>query len=348
VSRVIENPVQDEQQQQQASQHVFQLATGYIVSTALQAATQLRIADRLAAGPRSIADLARECNVSEDALYRVLRALASAGMFEELDSRRFRLNPPAAMLRSDVPGSLYDMVRWISSPFHLRVYSEAMHAVTTGEPAAKKATGMDVFEYLSKNPELSSIFNNAMTSFSAMVVPAALEAYDFSGIRVLVDVAGGHGGVLTGILERFPSMRGILCDLDHVIAGASKRIASIGMQDRVECVTVDIFAAVPEGGDAYVMKHIIHDWDDERAGTILRNIRKVLPKNGRVILLESVLAPGNAPDLGKLIDLEMLMMPGGRERTADEFRTLFEANGYELTNVVPTKSPLSVVEAVAR
>jgi hypothetical protein len=207
---------------------------------------------------------------------------------------------------------------------------------------------MDVFEYFSKNPELSSIFNSAMTSFSAAVVPAALEVYDFSGIRVLVDVAGGHGGVLTGILERFPSMRGILCDLEHVIAGARKRIASIGMQDRVECVTVDIFAAVPEGGDAYVMKHIIHDWDDERAGTILRNIRKVLPKNGRVILLESVLAPGNAPDLGKLIDLEMLMMPGGRERTADEFRALFAANGFELTRIVPTKSPLSVVEAVAR
>jgi ubiquinone/menaquinone biosynthesis C-methylase UbiE len=348
VSRAIESPVQDEQQQQQTTQHVFQLATGYIVSTALQAAVQLRIADLLADGPRSTADLARECNVSEDSLYRVLRALASAGVFEEIDSRQFRLNPPAAMLRSDVPGSLYDMVRWISSPFHLRVYSEAMHAIKTGEPAAKKATGMDVFEYFSKNPELSSIFNNAMTSFSAAVVPAALEVYDFSGIRVLVDVAGGHGGVLTGILERFPSMRGILCDLEHVIAGARKRIASIGMQDRVECVTVDIFAAVPEGGDAYVMKHIIHDWDDERAGTILRNIRKVLPKNGRVILLESVLAPGNAPDLGKLIDLEMLMMPGGRERTADEFRALFAANGFELTRIVPTKSPLSVVEAVAR
>jgi hypothetical protein len=348
VSRAIESSVQDEQQPQQATQLVFQLATGYIVSTALQLAVQLRIADLLADGPRSTADLARDCSVNEDPLYRVLRALASAGVFEEIESRRFRLNPAAAMLRSDVQGSLYDMARWISSPFHLRVYAEAMHSLKTGEPAAKKATGMDVFEYFSENPELSSIFNNAMTSFSAAVVPAALEAYDFSAIRVLVDVAGGHGGVLTGILERFPSMRGILCDLDHVLAGARKRIASIGMQDHVECVTVDIFAAVPEGGDAYVMKHIIHDWDDERAGTILRNIRKVLPKNGRVILLESVLAAGNAPDLGKLIDLEMLMMPGGRERTADEFRALFAANGYELTKIVPTKSPLSVVEAVRR
>jgi hypothetical protein len=346
LSRVVETPAQDEQQQQQTAQHIFQLATGYIVSTALQAAVQLRIADLLGDGPRSTAELAGDCGMNEDALYRLLRALASVGVFEEVPPRRFELNPAAAMLRSDAPGSLYDMVRWISSPFHMRVYSEAMHSVKTGETAVKKATGMEVFDYFAKDEELSRVFNNAMTSFSGRVVPAALEAYDFSGIRVLVDVAGGHGGVLTGVLERYPAMRGILCDLDHVIAGAKKRIAGIGMQGRVECVTTDIFAAVPEGGDAYLMKHIIHDWDDERAGLILRNIRKVLPKNGRVILLECVLAPGNAPDFGKILDLEMLLLPGGRERTADEFRALFAANGYELTKIVPTKSPLSVIEAV--
>jgi hypothetical protein len=348
LSRVAETPAQDEQQQQQTAQHVFQLATGYIVSTALQAAVQLRLADLLGNGARSTAELAGDCGVNEDALYRVLRALASVGVFEEVAPRRFGLNPAAAMLRSDAPGSLYDMVRWISSPFHLRVYSEAMHSVKTGETAAKKAVGIEVFDYFAKDEELSRVFNNAMTSFSGMVVPAALDAYDFSGIRVLVDVAGGHGGVLTGVLERHPAMRGILCDLDHVIAGARKRVAAIGMPGRVECVTTDIFASVPEGGDAYLMKHIIHDWDDARAGLILRNIRKVLPQNGRVILLECVLAPGNAPDFGKILDLEMLLLPGGRERTADEFRALFAANGYELTKIVPTKSPLSVIEAVGR
>jgi hypothetical protein len=346
VSRAAETLVQDEQQQQQTTQYVFQLATGYIVSTALQAAMQLRIADLLGDGARSTSELARNCGVNEDALFRALRALASVGVFEEVAPRQFGLNPAAAMLRSDAPGSLYDMVRWISDPFHLRVYADVMHSVTTGETAVKKAVGMEVFEYFSQNPDLSRVFNNAMTSFSGMVVPAALDAYDFSGIRILVDVAGGHGGVLTGVLDRYPAMRGILCDLDHVIAGAKKRIASIGLQGRVDCVTCDIFAAVPEGGDAYLMKHIVHDWDDARAGLILRNIRKVLPKNGRVILLESVLAPGNAPDFGKILDLEMLLLPGGRERTADEFRALFAANGYELTKIVPTKSPLSVIEAV--
>jgi O-methyltransferase domain/Dimerisation domain len=347
VSRPVETVVNPEQQQQQdTAQHVFQLAMGFIVSSAVQVATELRIADLLAEGPRGVADLARERSVNEDALYRVLRALASVGVFDEIAPRRFALNPAAATLRSDTPGSLYDMVRWISDPFHLRVYADAMHSVTTGDTAVKKAVGVEVFEYFSKNPELSRVFNNAMTSFSAVVVPAALEAYDFSGIRVLVDVAGGHGGVLTGILDQHPAMRGILCDLDHVIAGARQRIGSVGLQDRIDCVTADIFAAVPAGGDAYLMKHIIHDWDDQRAGLILRNIRKVLPKNGRVILLESVLAPGNAPDFGKILDLEMLLLPGGRERTADEFRALFAANGFELTKIVPTKSPLAVVEAV--
>ena len=346
MSRAVETPSREEQQQQQASQHVFQLATGFIISTAMQVAAQLRVADLLAAGPRPIAELARERGVNEDALFRVLRALASVGVFEEVAPRRFGLNPAAAMLRSDVPGSLYDMARWICSPFHMRVYSEAMHSVKTGEPAVKKAVGMEVFDYFATDPELWKVFNNAMTSFSRMVVAAALEAYDFSGVRVLVDVAGGHGGVLTGILERYPSMRGILCDLEQVIAGARQRIASVGMQDRVTCVTADIFTSVPEGGDVYLMKHIIHDWDDERSGLILRNIRKVLPENGRVILLDSVLAPGNEPDFGKIIDLEMLLLPGGRERTADEFRALFAANGFEMTRIVPNKSPLALIEAV--
>jgi hypothetical protein len=348
VAPVVETPVQDPQQQQQIAQQVFQLATGYIASTALQVSVQLRIADRLASGPRAVGDLAREAAVKEEPLYRVLRAAASVGVFEEIAPRQFALNAAAAMLRSDVPGSLYPMVRWISEPFHMRVYADIMHSLTTGAPAAAKTAGMPVFEYFARDPELSGLFNDAMTSFSGMVVPAVLEAYDFSEINVLVDVAGGHGGVVSGVLQRYPQMRGILCDLDHVIAGARERLRAIGLADRITCVVTDIFNEVPAGGDAYLMKHIIHDWDDERAGVILRNIRKVLADHGRVILLDSVIAPGNAPDFGKLIDLEMLVMPGGKERTADEFRDLFAANGYELTRIVPTQSALSVIEARPR
>jgi O-methyltransferase domain len=177
-------------------------------------------------------------------------------------------------------------------------------------------------------------------------VPAALQAYDFSGVRVLVDVAGGHGQVLTSILQQYPAMHGILCDLEHVIPGAIPRIREAGVADRCEARVCDIFQAVPEGGDAYIMKHIIHDWDDERAATILRNIRAAMQPGGRVILLESVLLPANQPDFGKLIDLEMMLMPGGRERTEEEFRALFAAAGYRMTRIVPTRSPLSVIEAV--
>ena len=328
-----------------ASQHVFQLATGYMASTALYIATKLRVADHLAGGAKSAAELAALSGANEDAIYRVLRLLSSVGVFEEVSPRRFANNPAAAALRSDVAGSAYHMTVWMADPFHLRVYADAMHSVTTGQPAVEKTLGVSVFEYFPRDRELSETFNNAMTAFSAFVIPAALEAYDFSGIDLLVDVAGGHGQVLTSILQKHPNMRGILFDLEHVIAGARPRIEAAGLADRCETATGDFFTAVPAGGDAYIMKHIIHDWDDARAATILRNIRTAMKPGGRVILLDSVLTPANQPDFGKLIDLEMMLMPGGRERTEEEFRALFASAGFELTRVVPTQSPLSVIEA---
>ena len=329
-----------------ASQRLFELATGYIKSTALYVAVKLRIPDRLGSGPRSAADLAREAGVNEDALYRVLRTLASVGVFEEIRPREFGNNLASSLLRSEGPGSMYDMARWMAEPTHLRVYADAMYSVETGQPAVEKTLGMPVFEFFPRDPELSEVFNNAMTAFSGMVVPAVLAAYDFEGIGTLVDVAGGHGGVLTAVLQKYSTMRGVLFDLDHVIAGAVPRIQQLGLADRCRVVSGDFFASVPEGGDAYIMKHIIHDWDDDRALVILGNIRKAMNPGGRVILLESVVLPGNEPDFGKLIDIEMLLMPGGRERTEAEFRALFESAGFNLTRIVPTQSPLSVIEAV--
>ena len=328
---------------QAAQQLVFQLGTGYIVSAALHIATALRIPDALADGPRNVSDLARTSNVNEDALYRILRALSSAGVFVENAPRQFSNTVASEQLRSGVPG-LFDMVLWMSDPFHLRVYADAMHSVVTGEPAADKTVGMPVFEYFEKDPALSERFNNAMTAFSASVAPAVLEAYDFSGIGTLVDVAGGHGQVLMSILKAYPSMKGVLADLQHVLAGAEPRIRALGLSDRCRTEVIDFFKAVPSGGDAYIMKHIIHDWDDDRAMVILRNIRKAMNPGGRVILLDSVLLPANQPDFGKIIDIEMLLMPGGRERTEDEFRSLFERAGFRLTRIVPTKSPLSIIE----
>lgn len=330
-------------------QHVFQLGTGYMVSAALGIAARLGIAEQLVAGPASSADLARATGVNEDALYRVLRALAMVGVFAETAPRTFALTPAANLLRAGVPGSLREMVLWLCDSFHFRVYAETMHSVKTGETLGEKVLGMPVFEYFQRDRELSASFNNAMTNFSASVVPAVLPVYDFSGIDVLVDVAGGHGMILSSILKQYPKMRGILLDLEHVLAGATAPDA-MGVGDRVQKVSGDFFKAVPAGGDAYIMKHIIHDWDDERASVILKNVRTALEgkPNGRLILLEAVIKPGNEPDLAKLIDLEMLLLPGGKERTADEFTALFARSGFELTRIVPTASPVCVIEGRPR
>ena len=317
--------------------------SGHIVASAVNIAARLGLADRLAGGPKSADDLARETDVNADALYRLMRALASVGLFRESAPRTFELTPAGAALTD---GPMRWMALWIAGEFNYHVYANAMHSVKTGESAVPVTTGGDgPFEHFAKNPELSKIFNDAMTGFSTVVVPAVLEAYDFSGIRTLVDIAGGHGALLTEILKQHPSMKGILFDLDHVIAGAKPKIAAQGLADRVSTASGDFFTAVPAGGDAYIMKHIIHDWYDDKASAILENIRKVLPKDGRVLLVESVIPSGNEPGLGKIIDLEMLVMPGGKERTEAEFRALFDRAGFTLTRIVPTKSPLSVVEA---
>ena len=329
----------------QAAQLIFQLGTGYIASSALHVAVKLTIADRLADGPRTTGALAADTGVQEDALYRVLRVLASVGVFEETAPRTFALTPAGEQLQTSRPGSLHAMALWMTDPFHFRTYAEIMHSVKTGQPAADKVVGKPVFDYLADNRELSDVFNDAMTAFSRQAAPAALNAYDFSGIEVLVDVAGGHGEVLMSVLRAYPQMRGILFDIGHVIAGAEPRIAAAGLSDRCQTVTGDFFTEVP-AGDAYIMKHIIHDWDDARAERILKNIHTAMTtRDGRLILLETVIQPGNQPDLGKLIDLEMLLMPGGRERTAEEFSALLVRGGFALSRIVPTESALSVIEA---
>jgi hypothetical protein len=332
-----------------AIQQIFQLTTGFMVSAALGVVAQLGVADHLADEPRSTPDLAARTGANEDALYRVLRALATTGIFTETSSRTFALTPSGALLRSNVPGSMRDMVLWLCDSFHFRVYAEMAHSVRTGETLGVKLLGMPVFEYLQHNPELAARFNNAMTNFSAGIAPAVLEAYDFGGIDVLVDVAGGHGMLLASVLRKYPSMRGILFDVEHVIAGA-KAPEALGVADRCDKVSGDFFEAVPRGGDAYVLKSIIHDWDDEKAGAILRNTRAALEgkPNGKVLLVEAVIKPGNEPDLSKLGDLEMMLLPGGRERTEAEFAALFARNGFQLTRVVPTRAPLWVVEAQVR
>lgn len=331
-----------------AAQTIMRVGMGYILSAALNVAIKLDVATSLGSGPHSTAEMAKEKGVLEDPLYRVLRALASVGIFEEVPGRRFRNTPASELLRAGTATSMRAIADFMSEPFHFRVQAEAMHSVRTGEPAAEKVAGEPLFQYFPKHPELGDLFNDAMTSLSRSLMPAVLKAYDFSGIDRLVDVAGGHGIVLTSILKEHPAMHGTLFDLPHVIEGARPKIEAAGLASRCDTVAGDFFKSVPAGGDAYVLKHIIHDWNDERAAVILRNIRAALDgrPNGRVILLEGVIHPGNDPDFAKVLDLEMLLFPGGRERTAEEFSNLFAAAGFRLERIVPTESHLSVVEAV--
>src|SRR5205823_8154543 len=247
-------------------------------------------------------------------------------------------------------GSLRDFALFLTNPLHYKIWPELMHSVKTGETLAEKVLGKPIFEYFASEPEESALFHSAMTNFSEVVIAAALKAYDFSGIGTLVDVAGGHGMVLTAVLQKYPAMKGILCDLAEVIPGAQQRISSLGLENRCRAEVADFFKSVPAGGDAYIMKHIIHDWNDEQCATILGNCHKALggKKNGKVLLLESVISADNAPHFAKWLDLEMPVFPGGREPTEKEFAALFENAGFKLTRVVPTESPLCVIEALAR
>ena len=330
------------------SELLMQLSSGYMPAAALYTVIKLKIADLLAAGPRPVAELARAAEANEDALYRVLRMLATFGIFSEVGLRYFRLTPAAELLRSDAAGSARDMILWMSNPIHLRVYADMMHSVKSGTPAIEKTTGMPAFEYFAQDREASDEFNAGMTSISAMLAPAVLEAYDFSGLRTLVDVAGGHGFLLASILRKHPKMRGVLFDLEHVIAGAQPKLEQQRVADRCRTVSGDFFAEIPAGGDAYLLQHIIHDWDDERAVKILRNVRRAIDARpqGRLLVFEDVVLPGNEPGLVKFLDIEMLLMPGGRERTEQEFRALFAAARFKLNRIVPTRAAIKIIEGL--
>ena len=322
-----------------------QIMLGSLAAQALYVAAKVGIADLLVDGPKPISELATATDTDAPSLYRILRALASNGVFAELDNKVFELTATAELLRSDIAGSLRDVAIFMGEDWHWQVWGNTLYSVRTGKPAWDQVHGKAVFPYLDANPKAARIFNRAMTSFSSMATKAVVEAYDFSGIDTLVDIAGGHGRLLTDILEANPKTRGILFDLPNVISGARERVALTKVAQRVEFATGDFFAEVSAGGDAYIMKHVIHDWDDERALTILKNIRRVLNQRGRLLLVEALIADGNCADFGKLLDIEMLVSPGGKERTAAEYKELLAQAGFRLTRIIPTKSPYSVIEA---
>ena len=322
---------------------VNRMITGYWQTQAVYVAAKLGIADLLTEGSRTVDDLAQATQVHSPSLYRLLRGLASLGMFADDGTGRFSLTPMAECLRSDVPGSQWALAI-MSGEEHYLAWGELLYSVQTGKIAFDKLYGMPVFDFLSKNIEQAKIFDAAMVGVHGRETAAMTDAYDFSGVSVLADVGGGNGSLLTTVLKKHPTMKGILYDLPGVTERAKANLAAAGLADRCQVIGGSFFESIPTGADAYLMRHIIHDWDDEKSLTILRNVHRAIGSNGRLLLVEGVIESGNTPQFSKLLDLTMLTIPGGKERTKDEFQKLYEASGFQLTRIVPTKAEVSVIE----
>ena len=324
---------------------ILQMAMSAMISQALGVAAKLGIADVLNDGPKTAAEIALATGTHEGSIYRILRALASTGVFSEIAERTFQNTPLSEVIRADVPGSMQSMIAFLGEQWHFAVWGNMLYSAQTGEVAFDKTLGDPIFAWFAKHEAESELFNKAMTDMSSFAAPGIVQAYDFSGIKVLADIAGGHGFLLSQILRANPALTGVLFDLGHVIDGAGDMLQGQGVADRVETATGDFFKEVPSA-DAYIMKHIIHDWDDERAVLIMKNINRAMTGDGKLLLVEMVVPPGDQPHPSKVLDLEMLTLPGGIERTEAEFASLFEQAGFRLNRVVPTPSPFSVIEAV--
>ena len=320
------------------------MITGYWLSQAVYVAAKLGIADLVADGPKSVGELAERTGSDPRALYRLLRALASVEVFAEDDQRRFGLTPAAGYLRSDVPGSQRSLAIMMGEE-HFRAWGELLYSVQTGKVAFDHVYGTGVFDYLEQHPDKAQIFDNAMTGIHGRETAPMLEAYDFSRFKVVADIGGGNGSVLASVLGRHANLRGILFDLPHVVDRAGQHLIEAGVADRCQTIAGSFFETVPAGADAYLMRHIIHDWDDERSCVILRNCRSVIGENGKLLLVESVIPPANEPSQGKLLDLVMMVVPGGMERTEEEFRQLLADSGFRLSEVYRTTTPVSIIEA---
>ena len=332
---------------------LYHLAIGHYYSRALYVAAKLGLADLMANGPRTAAELAAASNTDAPALNRLLRLLASVGVFEQVDDERFALALLGQLLRSDVPGSMRSSVMLFTGIGIQEGWKELEYCVRTGEPAFRRtAPDSDPFTEMAKDPEMAAIFDKAMATFAPQTAAAVAAAYDFSTFKIVADIGGGTGALLLGILAVNPSVRGIVFDLPHVAEKARQQIAAAGMSDRCDVVSGNFFEEAPGGADAYLLKHVIHDWNDEQATTILRHCRSAMPPHAKLLILEdvypakidqSVASRGAAAN-----DLNMLVSTGGRQRSEAEFRELFAAAGLRLTRVLPTTARVCVIEGVCQ
>ncbi len=330
-----------------ALERLLQLIYGRFAGQTICLAARLRIADQLASGRTQTGQLAEVLGAKPDSLRRFLRALASQGLLFEAAEDHWHLTALGALLRGDAPGSLRDLAALFAMPAHASAWLELEHSVLTGEGAFGHVHGGKPWEHGRQHPSWNDAFNAAMSSIAGAVHEQIARFYDFSGLHLLVDVGGGHGRLMGRILERFPTLKGIVFDQPHVVDAVPSYMAERGLADRCRAVAGDFFASVPGGADAYIMTTILHDWDDDACVRILRNCRDAMAPTGRVLIGDFILKPANQPDLGRLVDLEMLVIAGiGRERTEPEFRSVLARAGFALNRVVPLPAATSLIEAI--
>jgi O-methyltransferase domain/Dimerisation domain len=326
---------------------VEQMANGYWTTQIVYTMAKLTIPDLLAEGPQGVDELARATETNASSLYRLMRALASLGLVRERPDGLFETTDLGRCLATGAPGNLRARAILNGDGWY-PAWGDLLDSVRTGEAAFDRVTGRPLFEHLACNPRTAAVFNETMAGSTESAARAVASAYDFSQSATIVDVGGGTGAFLAGLLEASPHMRGILVDLPNVIPDAEGLLASAGVTDRCEVVAGDFFEAVPAGGDTYILSWVIHDWDDQQSITILKNCRQAMADNTRLLVIEQVIPPGNDPSLSKLYDLHMLVLTGGRERTENEYRALLAAADFELTRVIHTDAPRSVIEALPR
>jgi hypothetical protein len=325
---------------------LIQMASAHWVSRHLYVAAQMNLADFLAQGPRTATELAQSSSTDAPSLYRFMRTLAGLGLFTEDHEHRFSLTAMGEALRTDTPGSIRTSVLVLAGDIFTKSLEQLPYSLQTGKTGFEKAFGGPLFEWLARHPADASMFSETMIGFHGTEPAAIAAAYDFSEFETVIDAGGATGNLLSTILNRYPKPRGILFDLPHVVADAPALLQARGLVDRIRIEAGNFFESVPAGGDAYVFSHIIHDWKDAECLTILGNCRRAMKPDSRLLIVEMVLPTGNTPHPGKLLDINMLTITGGLERTEPEYHALLDKAGFRLTQVVPTESAVSVIEAI--
>jgi hypothetical protein len=325
---------------------VFRMATGYWASQSIYVTAKLGIADVLGESSKSVEEIANAIGANAKSLARLLRALVGLGVLTATEDSRFRLTGIGASMQSDMPGSMRSIILTLGEE-HYQAWGKLIESVQCDKPAFDEVYRRSLFEYLSENSAAAQTFNDGMTNLTSQAALAIVLAYDFSGSRVVADIGGGHGVLLDSILRSNPSITGILFDSAQVVEGSMLPGARHGIDERRQSISGDFFESVPAGADAYILKNVLHDWSDEQAVRILKNCRRAMGPKAKLLIIELVLPLSDDLAFGSLLDLNMLVMSGGRERTKEEYCTLLENGGFHLTQAIPTLSPLSILEAMS-